>query len=131
MKVHLKKLSKKDIEERKANYDVFVEVKEKKIKVMLIFKDLEFKRKDIGGVGASHTFDNGITISVQASQFNYSTPKEDLTSSDDFVSFEVAMWDEEGLFITKDFVPDINDDVLGGWDVADISILMIKIQFDK
>jgi len=29
MKVHLKKLSQKDIEERKANYDVFVEVKDK------------------------------------------------------------------------------------------------------
>jgi|TARA_R110000744_G_scaffold244104_1_gene361006 hypothetical protein len=28
MKVHLKKLLQKDIEERKANYDVFVEVKE-------------------------------------------------------------------------------------------------------
>ena len=32
MKVQLKKLSQKDIEERKANYDVFVEVKEKKMK---------------------------------------------------------------------------------------------------
>ena len=31
MKVHLKKLSQKDIEERKANYDVFVEVKDKKM----------------------------------------------------------------------------------------------------
>ena len=30
MKVHLKKLSQKDIEERKANYDVFVEIKDKK-----------------------------------------------------------------------------------------------------
>tara|TARA_R110000824_G_scaffold8795_1_gene39979 strand:- start:507 stop:800 length:294 start_codon:yes stop_codon:yes gene_type:complete len=97
---------------------------------MLIFKDLEFF-KTFSGVGATHTFDNGITISVQAGSFHYSTPREDLTSSDDFNSFEVAMWDEEGLFITKDFVPDINDDVLGGWDVADISILMIKIQFDK
>ena len=128
MKVHLKKLSKKDIEERKANYDVFVEVKEKKIKVMLIFKDLEFKRKDIGGVGASHTFDNGITISVQASQFNYSTPKEDLTSSDDFVSFEVAMWDEDGEWVTKDFVPDAGDDVLGWQDRDEINTLMLLIQ---
>lgn len=35
MKVHLKKLSQKDIEERKANYDVFVEVKEKKMKGLI------------------------------------------------------------------------------------------------
>ena len=129
MKVHLKKLSQKDIEERKANYDVFVEVKEKKIKVMLIFKDLEFKRKDIGGVGASHTFENGITISVQAGMGNYSTPREDLTSSDQFSSFEVAIWDEEGEWITSNFIGD--DSVIGWQDRADISILMIKIQFGK
>ena len=30
MKIKLKKLSQKDIEEKKANYDIFVEVKEKK-----------------------------------------------------------------------------------------------------
>ena len=97
---------------------------------MLIFKDLVFEKK-FGGVGATHTFENGITISVQAGSGNYSTPKENLSSSDDFASFEVAMWDEDGDWVTKDFVPDINDDVLGWWDIADISILMIKIQFDK
>ena len=31
MKIKLKKLSQKDIEEKKANYDIFVEVKEKKM----------------------------------------------------------------------------------------------------
>ena len=35
MKVHLKKLTKKDIEERKANYSVFVKVKEKKMKGLI------------------------------------------------------------------------------------------------
>tara|TARA_R110000744_G_scaffold31131_1_gene73435 strand:- start:83 stop:373 length:291 start_codon:yes stop_codon:yes gene_type:complete len=96
---------------------------------MLIFKDLEFKRKDIGGVGASHTFENGITISVQAGMGNYSTPREDLTSSDQFSSFEVAIWDEEGEWITSNFIGD--DSVIGWQDRADISILMIKIQFGK
>lgn len=128
MKIKLKKLSQKDIEEKKANYDVFVEVKEKKIKVMIKFKDLKFEPRDFGGVGAKHTFDNGITISVQASQFNYSTPKEDLTSSDDFVSFEVAMWDEDGEWATKDLVPDHDDDVLGWQDRDEINTLMNKIQ---
>lgn len=96
---------------------------------MLIFKDLVFE-KTFGGVGAAHTFDNGITISVQAGSGNYSTPRENLSSSDDFASFEVAMWDEGGDFVTKDFFPD-NNDVIGWQDRADISILMIKIQFDK
>ena len=97
---------------------------------MIKFKDLKFEPRDFGGVGAKHTFDNGITISVQASQFNYSTPKEDLTSSDDFVSFEVAMWEEDGEWVTKDFVPDSEyyDDVLGWQDRDEINTLMNKIQ---
>jgi hypothetical protein len=41
------------------------------------------------------------------------------------------MWDGDGDFVTKDFFPDNNDDVIGRQDRADISILMIKIQFDK
>tara|TARA_R110000782_G_scaffold116145_1_gene206172 strand:+ start:590 stop:886 length:297 start_codon:yes stop_codon:yes gene_type:complete len=98
---------------------------------MLIFKDLEFKIKDIGGVGASHTFENGITISVQAGSFNYSTPRENLTSSDEFVSFEVAVLDENKEFITKKFIKNPDNGVMGWMDRADISILMIKIQFDK
>ena len=35
MKIKLKKLSQKDIEERKANYDVFFEVKDKKMKGLI------------------------------------------------------------------------------------------------
>ena len=95
---------------------------------MIKFKDLEFKKRDMGGVGATHTFDNGITISVQAGSGPYSTPREDLTSSDDFVSFEVAMWDEDGEWVTKDFVPDAGDDVLGWQDRDEINTLMNKIQ---
>ena len=95
---------------------------------MIKFKDLKFEPRDMGGVGAKHTFDNGITISVQASQFNYSTPKENLTSSDDFASFEVAMWDEDGEWVTKDFVPDAGDDVLGWQDRDEINALMLLIQ---
>ena len=97
---------------------------------MIKFKDLKFEPRDFGGVGAKHTFDNGITISVQASQFNYSTPKEDLTSSDDFVSFEVAMWEEDGEWVTKDFVPDSEyyDDVLGWQDRGEINALILLIQ---
>ena len=95
---------------------------------MITFKDLKFEPRGFGGVGAKHTFDNGITISVQASKMNYSTPKEDLTSSDDFVSFEVAMWDEDGEWVTKDFVPDAGDDVLGWQDRGEINALILLIQ---
>ena len=90
------------------------------------FKDLVFEKK-FGGMGVAHTFDNGITISVQAGSGNYSTPREDLTSSDQFSSFEVAIWDEDGEWITKEFFPDNNDDVIGWQSREDINNLIKKI----
>ena len=93
---------------------------------MLIFEDLVFEKK-FGGVGVAHTFDNGITISVQAGSGNYSTPREDLTSSDQFSSFEVAIWDEDGDWITKEFFPDNNDDVIGWQSREDINNLIEKL----
>ena len=94
---------------------------------MLIFKDLIFE-KTFGGVGASHTFNNGITISVQAGSGIYSTPKENLTSSDEYSSFEVAMWDEDREWVTRDFLFDYHDDVLGWKSRDEINALMLLIQ---
>ena len=79
---------------------------------MTAFKDLKFEKKWYG-VGAHHKFDNGITISVQAGEGIYSTPREDHLSEDDYSSFEIAMWDEKGEWITQDIVPGHNDEVVG------------------
>ena len=97
---------------------------------MLIFEDLVFE-KTFSGVGATHTFENGITISVQAGSFHHSTPRENFALPSSFVSFEVAVLDEDDVFITKAFITSDGNDVIGWQDRADISILMIKIQFDK
>ena len=79
---------------------------------MTTFKDLQFEKK-WGGVGSHYTFDNGITLSVQAGIGNYSTPREDHSSADDYSSFEIAMWDKDGEWVTQDIVPGHNDDVVG------------------
>lgn len=79
---------------------------------MATFKDLQFEKK-WGGVGANYTFNNGITLSVQAGTMNYSTPKEDLPSAGYYSSFEIAMWDKDGEWVTQDIVPGHNDDVVG------------------
>jgi len=92
------------------------------------FTDLKFTENSIGGVGATHTFDNGIRISVQASELNYCTPKKNLKSEDDYVSFEVALFDSNNEFITRDYIKDANDDVLGWQDRDAIDSLMVKIQ---
>jgi len=98
---------------------------------MKTFKDLEFEPRGFGGVGAKYTFDNDVTISVQASRLNYSTPREDLTSPDDFNSFEIALWNGRGEWVTEDFVPDAGDDVLGWQDRAKINELMLLIQSEN
>ena len=94
---------------------------------MVTFKDLEFKLRDFGGVGATHTFENGITISVQAGSGPYSTPREDLTSPDDFSSFEIGMWDANG-WVTMELIPGANEDVLGWQDRGEINTIMLLIQ---
>ena len=93
------------------------------------FSDLVFKDRAHGGIGAHHKFDNGFEISVQAGSFNYSTPRENLKSPDDFVSFEVAVFGPNDDFVTKEFVPNHNDDVLGWQDRDQINDLMLSIQF--
>jgi hypothetical protein len=80
---------------------------------MTTFKDLQFKRKNYGGIGAHYKFDNGITISVQAGPGNYSTPREDRLSSEDYSSFEVALWDKNGEWVTRNLIPKQHDDVIG------------------
>jgi hypothetical protein len=87
------------------------------------FNDLKFKQLE-NGVGATHTFDNGITISVQASENHYCYPKENLNSKNDYSSFEVAVFDIDNEFVTKDYIKDADDDVFGWAKRYDIENLM-------
>ena len=93
---------------------------------MIKFKDLKFEPRQFGGVGATHTFDNGNTISIQASKGSYSTPREDLSSPDEYSSFEVAVWDKDGEWVTRDFMFDYHDDVLG-WQGRDEINALIQL----
>lgn len=93
------------------------------------FTDLKFKENSWGGCGATYTFDNGVGISVQAGKYHYCSPREDLWL-DEYSSFEVAIFDSNNEFVTKDYVEDATDDVLGWQDRDDIDNLMIKIQED-
>ena len=98
---------------------------------MKVFKDLIFKEKFGGGIGARMDFDNGFSISVIAGKFAYSTPREDKDSPDDFSSFEIAVFAPNGDWATKDFVHDHDDDVLGWQDRGQINALMLLIQSKK
>jgi hypothetical protein len=98
---------------------------------MKTFNDLVFRDRGHGGIGAHHKFDNGFAISVQAGSGMYSTPRKDLTSPDDFVNFEVAVFAPNGDWATKQFFPNHNDDVLGWRDRGEINSLMLLIQSEN
>ena len=98
---------------------------------MKVFKDLVFKDKWGGGIGARMDFDNGFSISVVAGKFAYSTPREDKDSPDDFASFEVAVFAPDGEFTREFFPEDHDDDVLGFQNRGQINALMLLIQSKK
>ena len=98
---------------------------------MKTFNDLVFKDRGHGGIGAHHKFDNGFAISVQAGSAMYSTPRKDLSSSDDFQNFEVAVFSPDGDWATQQFFPNHNDDVLGWQERGDINSLMLLIQSEN
>jgi hypothetical protein len=81
-----------------------------------MFKDLEFEPNELGGVGTHHTFENGITISVQASKFAYCEPRENLASHEFYASFEVALWDD-----------DLMDQIIPRQNRKEIDVLINKL----
>ena len=101
---------------------------------MKTFKDLKFERNPMMGWGATEKFDNGLIISVQASEGHYCTPRENCKSVDDYVSFEIAIWDDNDPskgWKTREFIPDLNDDVATCIDREEISAIMLAIQNKK
>ena len=99
---------------------------------MKVFKDLVFKKREFGGgIAAKAEFKNGFTISVIAGTGKYSSPRKDKDSPDDFISFEVAVFDPQGNWATKEFFPDHHDDVIGWQDRGQINALMLLIQSEK
>lgn len=95
---------------------------------MKTFKDIEFFPSMGGNLKSNTKFDNGFEISVIAGQFAYSTPRENSLDPDFFSAFEVAIFNDEGEFVTQDFFQDINDDVMGWQSRADINTIMMVVQ---
>ena len=95
---------------------------------MKTFRDLVFHKNGTGGINSRAEFGNGFSISVIAGGMAYSTPREDKDSPDDFASFEVAIFNDGGEFVTKDFLPGHDDDVLGWQERGQINALMLLVQ---
>jgi len=94
---------------------------------MKTFNDLIFK-DNLGAINAKHVFDNKYEISVSAGQIPYSTPRKDNLDSSRYSSFEVAIFNEHGEFVTSDILgSDINEAVLGWQSRGEINTMMILI----
>ena len=98
---------------------------------MVTFKDIQFKR--IYNNSQWHgtcKFENGYTLSVAVGEMCYSGPRQNLESIDDYVSFEIAILNEEGDYITSDFKDLATDgnDVAGWIGRGQINAVMILIQ---
>jgi hypothetical protein len=62
--------------------------------------------RQLGGVGATHTFDNGNTISQSRLVKVLTQHRERIYHQpDEYSSFEVAVWDKDGEWVTRDFIP--------------------------
>ncbi len=90
------------------------------------FKDLMWSNWQ-GGVSSNPKFDNGFELSIVAGPGKYSSPKDESNSPDDFSSFEVAIFNPQGDWATKEFFPDHGVDVIGWQSREDINNLIKKI----
>jgi len=95
---------------------------------MKTFKDLVFKKPFSGLINGAFEFPNGFMVSVAAGSLVYCTPREDLDSEKDYSSFEVAVYNKEGQFVTKELTQSDSD--VSGWcsreDINNIMELAAK-----
>ena len=85
------------------------------------FKSLKWKKHKIipGAIQGKLMLSNGIEFSVVAGPTLYSLPKDKGNSPDDFNLFEVAIFDQDGNFISSK-----EGDVLGWQSREDINKLI-------
>tara|TARA_R110002072_G_scaffold222544_1_gene379541 strand:- start:776 stop:1066 length:291 start_codon:yes stop_codon:yes gene_type:complete len=81
---------------------------------MITIDDLKFTRQAHGGIGCKLNTRSKITISIQAGEFVYSSPRENLDDADKYTLFEVAMFNAKGNYVTRQFI-NCGDDEVAGW----------------
>jgi len=92
------------------------------------FKDLKFKERRTGGFGATVEIgEKGYTLSVQCGEFIYCSPRKNLSSPSEYSSFEIAIIDPEGRFITDLFIKDHDEEVAGWRSRDEIDDILTKL----
>lgn len=96
---------------------------------MITFDDLRFRKQTHGGIGSVLKTKSKVTISIQAGEGLYSTPRENDLELYSYTAFEVALLDIKGDFITDRFLHCGNDKV-AGWVSRDVINTLIY-QLDR
>jgi len=96
---------------------------------MITIDDLKFTKQTHGGIGAVLKTKSRVTISIQAGDSIYSNPRENGLEPDSYTSFEVALINTKGDFITDKFINCGNDKV-AGWVSRDVIDTLIY-QLDR
>ena len=96
---------------------------------MVTIDDLKFTKQTHGGIGAVLKTKSKVTISIQAGESVYSTPRLNGYNPDDYTYFEVALLNTKGEFITDRFINCGNDKV-AGWVSRDVIDTLIY-QLDR
>lgn len=92
------------------------------------FNDIKFKKHPNGDGIVGNLVINGNTLSVIAGSGFYCFPKKNFKSPDLFTAFEIAVWDQDGNFITDKFFDDDHDNGVRGWlSRDDINHLILKL----
>tara|TARA_R110000803_G_C11968571_1_gene319478 strand:+ start:152 stop:469 length:318 start_codon:yes stop_codon:yes gene_type:complete len=95
---------------------------------MVTLKDLKFTKQGHGGIGATLNTKAKITISIQAGEMVYSSPRQNIlkyfkgtgtyVDPGEYDSFEVALFNVKGNFITRKFIK--CDGEVAGWVSEDV-----------
>ena len=81
---------------------------------MITVNDLKFYPQLHGGIGAKLNTKAKLTLSIQAGQGVYSFPRKDGLQPGDYTSFEVAILNTLGEFVTDKFI-DCGNDTVAAW----------------
>jgi hypothetical protein len=81
---------------------------------MVTIDDLKFTKQSHGGIGTAFKTRSKVTISIQAGEYVYSTPRSNEYNPDEYILFEVALINYKGDFITDKFI-NCGEDKVAGW----------------
>ncbi len=96
---------------------------------MVTTDDLKFTKQMHGGIGSVLKTKSKVTISIQAGAGIYSNPRENGLEPDSYTSFEVALLNTKGAFITDKFI-NCHGDMVASYVTRDVIDALIY-QLDR